>query len=108
MSTDSAKRAFVQAAELAKNVPRHLQEIAFNRALDHLLGSAPKVKPAASNDSSTGARASETENKFLAGIDRTKYPDVGSTPRVADRALRVLHLANQDHGVDGLTAQEIS
>jgi len=40
------EEAFSQAAEIAKKMPQHLQEAAFNRALDQLLSdSTPRSRP---------------------------------------------------------------
>ena len=96
---------FAKAAEIAKKVPKNLQEAAFNRALDALLGAQGGAKRA-----SEGARGSskqtsphkeeEEASSLLAEIDRTKYPDVGATHRVADRALKILQLARKDYNVD--------
>src|SRR3546814_15398784 len=64
---------------------------------------------------SKNRRPSEKRQKEQTGaadlvdsIDRTAHPDVGATSRVADRALKILHLADQIHGVDGLSANEIA
>jgi hypothetical protein len=42
MPSDDLTEAFKQAAEIAKSVPEHLQETAFNRALDAILGETAK------------------------------------------------------------------
>jgi hypothetical protein len=119
MSADELERAFAKAAEIASKLPSNLQESAFNRALDELLGRQSGPSSAASTrlTRTTQSRAPQaTPQKatgdalsgLLAAIDRTKYSDVGATSRVADRALKVLQLVNSDHGVDGLTATEIA
>lgn len=102
--------AIQRAAELAKLVPESLQEAAFNRALDQLLGAGAAAPRAAQ----TGAAAKRTQQEmpqtvdFVDRIDRTKYPDIGATGRVADRALKVLQLAQDDYDVDGLTGAQIA
>jgi len=105
---------FAEAAVIAKKVPKNLQEAAFNRAVDELLGGRSKAKSGvgATNRHTRRNRAESSGDAaasgLLEGIDRTKYPDIGATTRVADRALKVLKLAHDDHGVDGLTAIQIA
>lgn len=110
MAELSQEQAFLAAAEIAGKVPKHLQEIAFNRALDHLFGSN-RGGPDALEQRAAGRKPRATSTavtELVSMVERTKYPDVGATSRVADRALKVLQLANDDLGVDGLTASEIS
>lgn len=113
MADDPTRRAFVQAAEIARVVPKHLQEAAFNRALDHLLGRTAPATGARAFEPRRGERAERRGNQdefsgVFDSISRTKHPDVGSTTRVADRALKVLELAQQTYSVDGLTAAQIA
>lgn len=113
MADDPTKRAFMEAAEIAKSVPKHLQEAAFNRALDHILGK--DARAARAGDSQPAAREmvqrrgdADEFSRLLDSINRTKHPDVGSTTRVADRALKVLELVHETYGVDGLSAPQIA
>lgn len=112
MADESLEQAILQAAEIAKKLPEGLQEAAFNRALDHILaGSAPTSGQRKTKTSSEKTSVGDTANRvgeLLHAIDRTAHPDVGTTTRTADRALKVLQLARQDYGVDGLTASEIA
>lgn len=108
MPDRNTEKAFLEAAEIAKKLPKNLQETAFNRALDHLLGRAAKKETRGATEDTRDSGERTRESELLASIDRTKHPDIGVTDRVADRALKVLHLANEDYGVDGLTAQTIS
>src|SRR5947209_14312212 len=117
MAEDDIARAFEAAAEIVKKVPRHLQEVAFNRALDHLLsrqnsgttGTTSATPRARTGSSQRGPGAPRGAGpNLLNAIDRTRYPDVGSTGRIADRALKVLQLAHDDFAVDGLTAAELA
>lgn len=108
MAENPAEKAFLEAAEIAGKLPKHLQEIAFNRALDHLLGQTPGAVRGSGRAAAAPAVNTTGESDLIGRIDRTKYPDIGATSRVADRALKVLQLANDDLGVDGLTAVEIS
>ncbi len=109
--------AFLQAAEIAKKLPKNLQEAGFNRALEQLLGKTDSKPPGGGGARGrSGKQKQKTSDEaerpdfdqLLDSIDRTAYPDVNATTRVADRALMVLQLAHQDHGVDGLTASEIT
>jgi hypothetical protein len=116
-SSDSKnlKDAFKRAAEIAAVVPDSMQEAAFHRALDQILGTA---KPAHSSTRRTGRQRSDqavgkegiVDNAELLvdGINRTAYPEVISASKVLDRALAVLRLAKRDFEIDGLTAPEIA
>ena len=107
------EKAFLEAAEIAKKLPKNLQEAGFNKAVEQLLG---KERPASDMRRSHGAGRAKTGDdadvrdisKLVEAIDRTAYPDVGATARVGDRALKVLQLAHQDYNVDELTAGEIA
>ncbi len=114
MADVDVKKAFLEATEIASKLPKHLQEIGFNRALDHLLG-----KNVRDNQRETFSSRSPRQHesmtkedgefgKLLNAINRTEHPDVGSTTRVADRALKVLELVIDKCGVDGMTALQIS
>jgi flagellar biosynthesis GTPase FlhF len=45
---------------------------------------------------------------LIAKINRTNYPEIFKAPSVLDRALRVLRLAEEDFGVEFLSAPEIA
>jgi hypothetical protein len=112
------KELFKQAAEIAAQVPESMREAAFNRALDMLAGTqapasaAQQVRrPAASKKRS--ARASEDGEDsqielLIQSINSTQHPGVISATRALDRALMVLQIARQDHGVDGLSPKAIA
>lgn len=110
MTGNELEKAFLEAAEIAKKLPKNLQEAGFNKALEHLLGK--EAPPLGRSQSRRTARAETALERDISGlvdaINRTAHPDVGATARVGDRALKVLQLADQDHGVDGLTAGEIA
>ncbi len=109
-------KTFAKAAEIAQKLPENLQEAAFSRALDELLEESAQRSGAKNRRSSQRgtkpkpeSQKAEAESENLLGtINKTEYPDIGATARVADRALKVLQLANEDHGTDGLTARQIS
>jgi hypothetical protein len=121
LSQTDLEKAFLAAAEIAKKLPRNLQETGFQRALDQLVGSSATPAPAGrariarrASGTAPGERSSREVERTGAGeellqrIDRTAHADVGATARVADRALKVLQLAQETYGVDGLTAAEIA
>src|SRR3546814_2612641 len=114
MAGSDIEEAFLEAAEIAKKLPKNLQEAGFNRALEQLLGTpvAPNKGPQHSSGSKN-RRPSEKRQKAQTGaanlvdsIDRTAHPHVGATPRVADSAVKILHLAEQIHGVDEFSAHK--
>ncbi|MDZ4654997.1 MAG: hypothetical protein U1F44_03890 [Coriobacteriia bacterium] len=109
------KELFRQAAEIAQQVPENMQEAAFNRALDLLVGagatpSTGENAPSKPKSSTKGQEspAPAAANDLVLQIDSTQHPGVRSATRVLDRALMVLQIALRDHGVDGLTPSEIS
>lgn len=118
MTKNDIEKAFLDAAEIAKKLPKNLQEAGFNRALEQLIGKQPSSNAGGRRTGAAhrprGHKENIDENErgnildLINEVDRTSYPDVGSTRRVADRALKVLLLMYQGHGVDGLTASEIA
>lgn len=116
MAGKDLEKSFLEAAEIAKKLPKNLQEAGFNRAVDQLLGKSGSTATGGRRSRGSGrtskGREAEAERsnvaQLLDAIDRTAHPDVGATSRVADRALKVLQLADQNHGVNGLTAGEIA
>lgn len=120
MTKPEMEKAFLEAAEIAKKLPKNLQEIGFTRALDEILGkrgsrnegqsgNAKKGHPARSSKPSGGEEGDTgATDELIESIDRTSHPDLAATNRVADRALKVLDLAHKHHEVDGLTAGAIA
>lgn len=121
METSQLREAFKQAAEIASVVPENLQEAAFQRALDALLG--PSEGSERSEDA--GGEGEERRHEsaesskhprpehdladlLVQELDATKYPDIRTADQVLDRALGLLHAARVDHNIDGLTPQEIA
>lgn len=113
---EDLKDAFKRAAEVAAVVPEAMQEAAFHRALDRILGH----EPAASTQRGGAQRrrrrartdeegpAADVAKQLIDGINRTAYPEVAAATRVLDRALAVLRLASRDFDIDGLTAPQIA
>jgi hypothetical protein len=116
MPDSDVEKAFLAAAEIAKKLPKNLQVAGFNLAVEQLMGKIGG-NPAAGRARETAGRALKASKQgidipeygaLFNAINRTKHPDVGATPRVADRALKVLEVAHKEHGVDGLTADQIA
>jgi hypothetical protein len=113
MAGKELEEVFLEAAEIAKKLPKNLQETGFNKAVEQLLG---KQRPELDAHHPRGAgRAKRADrggdrdvSKLVEAIDRTAYPDIGATARLGDRALKILQLAHQEYDVDGLTASEIA
>jgi hypothetical protein len=113
------KELFKQASEIAQQVPESMQEAAFNRAIDLLAGGGKEKSAGESSGSNKesnrqtpkkteGEEGHQSENDLLSVIDSTQHPGVASASKVIDRALMVLQIALNDHGVDGLTAGEVA
>lgn len=112
------EKILAKAAKIVQKLPENLQEVAFNRVLDELLdGTAKELGAKSRGNLRRGARPKPASKKaeiktesdnLLNAIDRTKYLDIGATDRVADQALKVLQLVNEDYDIDGLTALQIS
>jgi hypothetical protein len=118
------KELFKQASEIAQQVPESMQEAAFNRALDLLTGSlqSPLSTSQPARQPSAKQRLSQkklvkngSEDRELAPsdtllnmIDSTQHPGIRSANKILDRSLMVLQIALDDHGVDGLTPNDIA
>jgi hypothetical protein len=88
MADKKLKAAFKEAAELAAAVPENMRAIAFNRALDMILGV---------ERTDHGAHAAEAPPP----------PTKRSTEKVVDQSLRVLNMATGVVGMEALTAKQI-
>ncbi len=125
--TDDLTAAFRKAAEIAKVVPKALQETAFNRALDALLAPSKGKHGAGAPDapgsrkravretkSGTSASSSEADNKgnhaayLCEHMDRTSYAFILKAPRVLERSLALLRAAKDDFEIDGLGSTHIA
>lgn len=115
---EDLKAAFKEAAEIAAVVPESMQEAAFHRALDQILGASAqgaeatkdstRRRPAGVKKSPEEAQTADAAAQLIDGINRTAYPEIAAASKVLDRALAVLRLASRDFGIDGLTAPEIA
>lgn len=120
MSTDALKRRFEQAAEIAKLVPEHLQEAAFNRALDALLsedtarppGARVPARRAGSPEVKSRRATKQTENNLVMllceKLDRTQYPAISAGASALDNALRVILAAREECQIEWLAPSQIT
>lgn len=119
MPPDDLTEAFKQAAEIAKNVPEHLQETAFNRALDAILGET--AGGAEGSPGSTKRKAAKRKGVpeqrdaeidptllLLEHMDSTAYPQVHDATKILDQALVILRAARDDFEIDGLSSPQIA
>jgi len=120
---EELKQVFARAAEIATAVPPNLQEAAFQRALDALLGpaepgapppghpspSAPSIPRVGPEPKGGGDNDSEPDPAaiLIERIDRTEFAEVMAGRRVLDKALLVLRAAHH-HGITSLTPGEIA
>jgi hypothetical protein len=112
------KAIFAQASEIARQVPKNMQEAAFNRAVDLLTSTHQPAEHKPSEKRTKGNRKSRAIapanekasliDQLLGAIDSTQHPGVTSSNSVLDRALMILQIALNDHNVDGLTPPEIA
>ena len=115
MAETNLKDLFKQAADIAKDVPESMQEAAFNRALDFLLGlgssgAAGKKRVAAPTRRTQGSQESPDDevDTLLQQLDRTAHPKILDAPRVLDRSLALLRIARDEFSIDGLSAPQIA
>ncbi|MBU4574832.1 MAG: hypothetical protein KJ576_09365, partial [Proteobacteria bacterium] len=114
MRKKNLKVIIAEAAEIAKTVPENLQEAAFHRVMDELLGKSlgSKIEAPEKKREATKPKRGFSHNpanldgtlSILNDIDSTKYPEIQKMPKAIDKSLKVLQLARVDHETDGLTA----
>jgi len=107
------KDAFKRAADIAAVVPQAMQEAAFHRALDEILGAeepAPRQKGrhARAEDPRDNPPTADPAKRLVDAINRTAHPEISGATKVLDRALAVLRIAARDFDIDGLAAPEIA
>jgi hypothetical protein len=113
---DELKELFKTAADVASQVPEDLRQVAFQRALDSLIGaspafpgagalSQPSVAPTASR--LPRPQKSGAVTRLLEVVDRTELAALLAGRKTLDRALFVLQVA-QRHDVDALSAADIA
>jgi hypothetical protein len=116
MTYDVAKLV-KEAAKAAELAPEHLQEAAFNKAFEALMGG---VTPESGRRGQTRkARATTHRERGVSGrnatgpnvleqLDRTAHPDISHNDTSLNNALRVIRAAKAELGVDGVTASRIT
>jgi len=118
---DAVEKAILKASDIAKKVPENLQEAAFNRALDALLGRSVAGRPGDARSTKHGGpmdrsigdlgesiRPSEVRiTKVMRDLDRTAVPEISPNKPPLENALRVLLAARDLAHVDGLTPAEV-
>jgi hypothetical protein len=111
---EALKEAFKAAAEIAKVVPESMQDAAFHRALDQLLGEETGTTSASVRGRRVRASKRQSTDSgdaaavLVEQINRTHHPEVGTADATLDRALHVLRIAKDDFGIDGLKASQIA
>lgn len=118
LRSDKLASLIQEAAKIAELVPENLQEAAFNRALDSLMGETPDIKqrhiteggaaPPPKVDPPHSALEQSVVEDLISRMNSTAHPDVKSDTTVLGRALRILHVAHVDYDIDGLTPPEIA
>ena len=108
---------FKRAGDLAGRLPEVMQPAAFEKAVDLLIeGSAPTRPSGSRSPRRSSPRSNGTEkpdksdpaSTLLTELNRTAYPQIGQAERVLERSLWILRIANEEHGLDGLSAPEIA
>jgi hypothetical protein len=109
---------FQRAAAVAAKLPESLQEAAFHRALDALMGVGNTSKSRSSRKKSDGAeqrRGEETETALdsdpvaaLLNMPRSRAEQVDDEDGALGKALALLHVAEEELGIEGLTGPQIA
>lgn len=109
---------FKEAAKIAEVVPVSMQEAAFHRALDVLMGNGTPAKPTAAprrapkkRSSVGGTDLGTPEGDRVAratAISRDAAPEVDQETTVQGRSIALLVAVSREAEIDGLTAPEIA
>jgi hypothetical protein len=110
-----------EATEAVKDVPDDLRPVAFQKAFDALAeqqggGGATGTPPTAKGRRSTGGggkrqtphSSGDSSRSQLDQLDRTSYPNITQDATALANSLRVLQAANDELGIDGLSASDIA
>jgi len=114
MKNEKLKEVFKKAAEIAKVVPEVMQPIAFNRAVELLLGESKSdqakqaIRVSKKPKGVSRPVKDESVKEIVDKLDRTKYPYITGFTKVLERSLGVLKIAQDEFGVDGLIAPQIA
>ena len=111
------KEAFQEAAAIASVVPESMQEGAFHRALDEILGDSgesPSHKGSSRGGQKRNARRATVHEKQAHSVDdlavkinRTDHAEINESMPVLERSLSILLIA-RNLGVDGLSPPRIA
>ncbi len=107
------KEAFQEAAAIASVVPESMQEGAFHRALDEILGdSHHKVsshggKKRGPSRAAVPKKQEDAVDDLALKINRTDHAEINESMPVLERSLSILLIA-RDLGVDGLSPPRIA
>lgn len=109
---------FKEAAKIAAVVPESMQEAAFHRALDALLGNTETAAATKSISSRRrtkkqapgGGKRMDQDNRVsrVTAVPRDEAPEVDKETSVLGRSIALLVVASREADVDGLTAPEIA
>ncbi|MCH7878176.1 MAG: hypothetical protein IH914_02540 [candidate division Zixibacteria bacterium] len=116
MNDEELKLVFKKAAELSKAVPENLQEAAFNRAVDVLLGGehanerGAKVGPRERSKKLDRSQPGDGGdiNSLFNELDRTQFPQMNHASRVVDNAMILIRIAREKFQINGLSASQIA
>jgi hypothetical protein len=120
LADDTIAEITRRAVEISRVAPAHLQEAAFNRAFEALSkegdGSPRPTKRRAggsarrgrNSNASPSTGADDPAGVLIASLNRTDHPGITEAPRVLERALHLLQVAERDHEIPGLSAPQIA
>lgn len=113
---DKLKEAFKRAADIASVAPESMQQAAFNRALDAILGTpepvpSPPSKAQARRAPSQPTAPAAPEADHIAALSamvRSQAPEVDKAEGAQKKALALLLVARRELDIDGLTSTEMA
>ena len=116
MKTEKLKEHVEKAKEAVNDLEEPLKSKAFEIILNKLLtNSIPLQQPSVETQPLTPSLQTQdliydadVADKLTNVINSTKYPIMYKLKKALDRALYILYLTRQDHGVDGLNPSQIS
>lgn len=108
MADQNLKRMFKEAAEIAAGVPEELREVAFDRALDALMGGKPRPKEGTPARKKTGKREEPAEDAEAAPGAFSRLMEMTNTEAILQKSLDVLNVATGAVGKKEMTAKELA
>jgi len=117
MGDKTLEEAFKEAAAIASVVPESMQEGAFHRALDEILGgsggssqhggSSSRGKKRGARRAAIAGQQEDSADDLAVKINRTDHSEINASMPVLERSLSILLVA-KDLGVDGLSPPRIA